>query len=79
MNTLASGCERTVHGFKTKKDRLTIMVCVNASRTHKLSLSAIEKLKKPRAFKNLNIDLMPVNYYPQPKAWMDQNIFIDWF
>jgi len=39
----------------------------------------IGKSKKPRAFKNLNLNALPVNYYEQKSAWMDQTIFTDWF
>lgn len=39
----------------------------------------IGKSKKPRAFKNLNLNALPVNYYAQKSAWMNQTIFTNWF
>ena len=39
----------------------------------------IGKSKKPRVFKNLNLNALPVNYYAQKCAWMGQTILTDWF
>jgi len=63
--------------FKFQKDRITAMVCANASGNHRLPLLVIGKSKKPHAFKNLNMNVLPVNYYAQKSVWMDQTIFFD--
>uniref|UniRef100_K7F827 HTH CENPB-type domain-containing protein n=1 Tax=Pelodiscus sinensis TaxID=13735 RepID=K7F827_PELSI len=75
-STLVGGGEKAAHGFKMNKDRITILVCANASGTHKLKL-VIGKYKKPRAFKTLTS--LPVIYEAQGNAWMTSEIFKDWF
>lgn len=55
------------------------MCCANASGTSRLPLLLIGKSKKPRCFKNVNMNALPVHYYAQPSAWMSQAIFTDWF
>lgn len=66
-------------GFKISKDRITVLCCANATGTHKLKLAVIGKSKNPRAFKNFNRKLLPVDYYSQSSAWVDRIIFADWF
>ncbi|KAG8174708.1 hypothetical protein JTE90_025051 [Oedothorax gibbosus] len=39
----------------------------------------IGKSAKPRAFKNINIKLLPVHYRSSKSAWMNQQLFKDWF
>lgn len=77
--TLATVSEKSASGFKVQKDRITAMVCANASGNHKLSLLVIGKSKKPRAFKNLNMNALPAIYRNQKSAWMSQEIFSEWF
>lgn len=77
--TLASLSEKYAPGYKMQKQRITAMVCANASGNHRLPLLLIGKAKKPRCFKGLNMNALPVNYYAQKSAWMSQAIFIDWF
>lgn len=79
QKTLATVSEKTAPGFKVQKDRITVMVCANASGNHKLSLLVIGKSKKPRAFKNLNLNALPAKYCNQKSAWMSQEIFSEWF
>lgn len=63
-----------------KKDRVTLMVCSNASGTFKMPLVFIGKSKHPRAFpKKFDFNSLPVRYLSQTKAWMTENIFIEWF
>uniref|UniRef100_K7F9V3 DDE-1 domain-containing protein n=1 Tax=Pelodiscus sinensis TaxID=13735 RepID=K7F9V3_PELSI len=76
-STLVGGGEKAAHGFKMNKDRITVLVCANASGTHKLKLLVIGKYKKPRAFKTLMS--LPVIYEAQWNAWMTSEIFKDWF
>ena len=52
---------------------------VNASGTIKLPLHLIGKAKRPRCFKGLRMDLLPLKYSGQKNAWMDTSIFYDWF
>ena len=54
-------------GQKTKKskDRVTLLGCANASGTCKLPLAFIHKPAKPRCFKHMNMDALPVNSFSQ--------------
>ena len=39
----------------------------------------IGKFAKPRCFKNVNMDALPVIYKSQKNAWMNSEIFAEWF
>ncbi len=43
---------------------------------HKLPLMFVGKSLNPRCFKHVSL---PVKYYAQKNAWVDTNIFTDWF
>lgn len=77
--SLASKEELSAPGFKINKERLTILACSNATATHKLPLMVIGKSAKPRALKNINMNSLPVFYRNQNKAWMNSNLFKEWF
>ena len=77
--TLKLGTEKQPGGRKTTKERVTINVCANASGSIKLPLVMIGSAKCPRAFKNIDINKLPVKYYPHKNSWMDTTIFKDWF
>ena len=46
---------------------------------HKLKPVMIGKFAKPRCFKNVNMDALPVIYKSQRNAWMNSDIFAEWF
>ena len=71
--------EKSADGRKKSKDRVTVNLCSNASGTIKLPLHVIGKAKKPRCFKGVNMKLLPVHYSGQKNAWMDCNLFREWF
>ena len=73
--------EKQAPGFKKAKDRLTVLGCTNATGTHKLKHVLTGKSTKPRCFKNVNIvmDALPVIYKSQRNAWMNSEIFAEWF
>jgi len=75
--SLASRRENTAPGYKTSKERVTIMVCANATGRHRLPLFVIGKSKTPRCFKNIRS--LPVEYDHQKKAWMNGEIFKRWY
>lgn len=77
--SLASREESSAPGFKMSKERVTVMACSNAAGNHKLPLMFIGKSAKPRAFKNMNLNSLPVYYRSQKKAWMDGVLFKEWF
>ena len=61
-------------GTKNAKDRITILLCVNASGTHKLKPLVIGKSLKPRCFKNFDPSHY-ATYTSNKKAWMTSVIF----
>ena len=66
-------------GGKKSKERVTVNACANASGTIKLPLQLIGKAKRPRCFQRVNMDLLPVQYFAQKNAWMNTDIFLEWF
>ncbi|XP_017796122.1 PREDICTED: tigger transposable element-derived protein 2-like [Habropoda laboriosa] len=76
---LATPQETTAAGFKTNKERITVAFCTNAAGSHKLPLFVIGKSAKPRAFKNININALPVYYKAQKSVWMNSFLFEEWF
>nr|XP_024218404.1 jerky protein homolog-like [Halyomorpha halys] len=78
--TLAAKNNKNIVGYKLAKERLTLALCSNGSGTHKLPLFVIGKSRKPRAFKNIsNLSALPVHYRAQKSAWMDRELFSEWF
>ncbi|KAK3753066.1 hypothetical protein QZH41_005505 [Actinostola sp. cb2023] len=65
-------------GGKKSKERVTVMVACNQDGTDKLPLLVMGKYAKPRCFKNSNMDLLPVTYELQKKAWIDHVLFEQW-
>lgn len=61
------------------RERMTVLCCANAASTHKLPLVCIGRGKKSRTFTSHEIKTMPVTYFSQETAWMDQDIFKEWF
>lgn len=77
--------ERTLHfkgvgckGTKTRKDRVTMMVCSNMDGSEKPQLLIIGKSAKPRCFKNSNMQNFPVMYESNKNAWMTTTIMEKW-
>jgi hypothetical protein len=58
----------TTRGKKKAKDWVFLIICANASRTHKIPCALIEKLKKPACIKDRQWSIF---YFNQVKAWMD--------
>jgi len=54
QKSLVSCHEISAPGYKVSKDRITVMVCANASGDHALLLLVIGKAIKPLCFKNVN-------------------------
>lgn len=67
----------TVPHFKQGKDRLTVLMCANATGSHRIKPLAIGKGGGPRAFRG--IQHLPIAYKAQGNAWVDKEIFSDWF
>ena len=65
-------------GGKNSKERVTVLVACNQDGTDKLPLLVIGKYAKPRCFRGSNMDLIPVTYKSQKKAWLDSVLFEEW-
>ena len=66
----------TVRGKKKIKDHVSLVVCANATGSHKISCALIGKAKSPACIKNR---VWPVPYFSQNKAWMDKETCWKWF
>lgn len=75
--SLVAKREMTAPGYKSNKQRVTIMTCANSTGSHRLPLLMIGKSKNPRCFKNLK--KLPLNYRNQRNSWMDTALFTDWY
>src|SRR5688572_26991573 len=60
------------------KNRLSVLLCANASGSHKFVPLVIGKSQNPRCFANINKSTLPVTYRANSKAWMRSDIFIEW-
>ena len=63
---------------KKSKKHLSITLCVNADRSHKLPPLVISKYANLRCFKNINIDNLPITYQNNTKAWILITLFQEW-
>ncbi len=61
---------------KKAKDHVSLIVCANASKTHKIPCVMIGKPKEPTCIKDRH---QPVPYFNQAKAWMDMETCWKWF
>ena len=51
------------------------MLTCNATGSEKMCSLFIHKYENPRAFKNINKNTLPVNYYWNSKSWMQVSIW----
>lgn len=58
------------------KDRVNVILCINATGTCKITPVMIGKAKKPRCFR-LNPPQVP--HYSQKSAWNDSVVFNKWW
>ena len=65
-------------GFKKDKERITVLLCCNASGTKKVLPFVLGKAKKPQCFKNINLNNLPVKYSNNKKAWMTMEKWNEW-
>ena len=65
-------------GIKKDKERVTVLLCCNATGTKKLKPFVIGKFKNPRCFKNVNLATLPVRYSNNKNAWMTMEKWNEW-
>uniref|UniRef100_UPI003AAF228D jerky protein homolog-like n=1 Tax=Centroberyx gerrardi TaxID=166262 RepID=UPI003AAF228D len=64
---------------KASKDRVTLMAAANASGDLRLPLVFVHRSAKPSCFTSTAMSALPCHYYSQSSAWLDGDIFSDWF
>jgi len=77
--TYIAKSEQTASGFKVSKDRVTILLCSNASGDRILKPLVINRAIRPRAMKGKDIKKLPVHWMANKKAWMTACVFREWF
>jgi len=65
-----------VRGTKKVKDSVLLVVCANATGSHKISCALIGKAMNLACIRN---QVWPLPYYSQKKAWMDKETCWKWF
>ena len=65
-------------GSNKDMDRVTNLCCANMSGNDKVKLLVIGKSKKPRCFKGIDVDTLPVSYRANKNAWMISLLFEEW-
>lgn len=69
---------KPVKGKRKDKERITILLCTNATGTDKLKPLVIGKSANPRCLKNVRRENLGVKYEANKKAWMTSDIFGRW-
>ncbi|XP_055833571.1 CENP-B homolog protein 2-like [Solanum dulcamara] len=73
---------KQLEGRKKDKERITLTLCCNGDRSHKVPLWIIGKFANPRCFKNVNMTYLNCTYISNKKAWMTGLLFqeyVGWF
>ncbi|GFT45840.1 tigger transposable element-derived protein 1 [Trichonephila clavipes] len=71
--------EKTASGHKASKDRVTLLLCSNASGDRMSKPLLINKSLRPRTPKSKDLKQLSVHWMANPKAWMTTAIFTEWF
>ena len=77
---VSAGSRRRARGSKAmkNKDRVTLVLAVNATGSHKIPVAIIGKAAVPLCFKSPRAPC-PLPYFSQPSAWMDGDVYEKWF
>ncbi|UYV79264.1 hypothetical protein LAZ67_17001849 [Cordylochernes scorpioides] len=70
----------TMPGHKPKKDRLTLLLCANASGDLKVKPLLVYHSENPRAFKKHKVQKSQLNvlWKSNTKAWVTRLLFVEW-
>ncbi|XP_046417460.1 jerky protein homolog-like [Neodiprion fabricii] len=77
--TFVAADQAQAAGGKKQLERVTIVTCSNADGSFMLPLILIGKSKNPRCLRNVNKDELLVWYRSQTNAWINKEIFEEWF
>ena len=77
--TYIAKSEKSASGFKAAKDRVTLLLCSNASGDRMLKPLLVNRSSKPRALKGKDLKTLPVHWMANKKAWVTTAIFTEWF
>lgn len=77
--TFLSKTERSAPGFKAAKDRVSLLLCANASGDFKIKPMMIYRSLNPRALKGKNKNQLPVFWRANKKSWVTGVLFQEWF
>ncbi|XP_023223549.1 tigger transposable element-derived protein 1-like [Centruroides sculpturatus] len=77
--TYISKNEKTAPGFKVSKDRITLLLCSNASGDFITKPMLIHRSLNPCSMKQCNNYDLPVYWRDNKKAWMTGHLFKNWF
>ncbi|XP_044302391.1 tigger transposable element-derived protein 1-like [Varanus komodoensis] len=72
--------EMALPGHKPMKDRLTLLLCANASADLKIKPLLVYHSQTPRAFKEQNVNKarLPVMWRANARAWVTRQLFMEW-
>ncbi|KAF7235332.1 Tigger transposable element-derived protein 1 [Varanus komodoensis] len=72
--------EKALPGHKPMKDRLTLLLCANASADLKIKPLLVYHSQTPRAFKEQNVNKarLPVMWRANARAWVTRQLFMEW-
>ncbi|UYV63432.1 hypothetical protein LAZ67_2004058 [Cordylochernes scorpioides] len=77
--TYIAKSEKNASGFKAAKDRVTLLLCSNASGDRMLKPLLVNRSLKPRELKGKDLNTLPVHWMANKKAWVTTAIFTEWF
>ncbi|UYV76721.1 hypothetical protein LAZ67_14001873 [Cordylochernes scorpioides] len=77
--TYIAKSEKNASGFKAAKDRVTLLLCSNASGDRMLKPLLVNRSLKPPALKGKDLNTLPVHWMANKKAWVTTAIFTEWF
>ena len=72
--------QKSLPGHKPMKDRLTLLLCDNASGDFKVKQMLVYHSNNPRVFKRNNVikSKLPVMWRSNRKAWVTRQCFVEW-
>jgi hypothetical protein len=64
--------------MKTKKERVTLLLCASMTGDHKLKSLYTDKSRSPRCLKHINMNSQLVIYKNSSCVWMTYDILASW-